>query len=519
MDRMNDFPEKNDQTPQVPPVPVGPGVPAVQMLFPTGQRELRFCAAILIAGILLANFVVYGGFNLGFAVMAVACVLCSAVYLLSSGRKISAYSGTLLGLSLVIGGSFLRSDDAFVKFVMLCFLLLSVNLGFCLMAGQNLRSAAGIASLLDGPRALFALGIGKLDAAFRGVKMALKQAGAAGKKRGAMLVGLLIAVPVLAVLIPLLMSADAAFEGLLNMLPEIDFSEIIASLLLGGMLAGVLYTRGVALIHNGKPDYVPTVRRGVNRITLNTVLAAVCGVYVVYLLSQLAYFAGGFSGILPEGYTMAQYARRGFFEMAWLSAINLTLMTLAVGLVEKKDGIAPLSTRLLCLFVGVVTLVFVATASAKMLLYIGAYGLTRLRVLTEVIMVFLALTTVIVSIWLFRPKLPYMKAVLVTALVMGAAVAWADVDTVVAAYNVNAYETGRLKTVDVYYLGNLGYGAAPYIHELTDSADPDVAASAGKILKDWARFLHDRDLREWNIAAARAWEFCEEYYIPPTVDS
>ena len=53
-------------------------------------------------------------------------------------------------------------------------------------------------------------------------------------------------------------------------------------------------------------------------VTLCVALGMISLVYVLYLVSQLAYFSGGFSGILPKGYTMAEYARRGFFEMAWL---------------------------------------------------------------------------------------------------------------------------------------------------------------------------------------------------------
>lgn len=510
MEEMKHTPNKPESEKNTPPVPPFPNHPTVS--FPAGNRELNFGTVLVITSILLADFVLLGGFHAGFALASSACILCSVGYFLRSGKKVTTYTGSLLILSLILTASFLRSNDGFVKFVTVCFLLLTVNLALCQLSGQNLRSPEGITSLLDAPRALFMLGIGKLEEVFRGTKAAMQQMSAAGKKRNAILVGLLVSVPVLAILIPLLMSADAAFEGLLNQLPPIDWEEIFGSVFLGAGLACLLYSRGVALIHTPKREYTPKQRKGISPITLNTVLSAVSVLYVVYLISQLAYFVGGFAGILPEGYTMAQYARRGFFEMAWLSGINLTVMTLAVGLVEKKDGRAPLSTRLLCLFIGLVTLFFVVTASAKMLLYIDAYGLTRLRVLTEVIMIFLAVTTVIVSIWLFVPKMPYMKAVLLTALVMGAVVAWIDVDTVVAKYNVEAYQSGKLETVDVYYLGGLSYGAAPYIQDLTESPDPGVADSAKKILRDWAISLqYYEDLRSWNIAAAIAWDICEEY--------
>lgn len=483
--------------------------------FPTGKKELRLCLAIGILAVLLMDFWIYGGLNLGFSLSCAGLIIASAVYLLRNGCRLNGYSGALLALCLVLCASFVRSDDGFVKFVTLCFLLLSYNLGLCLLAGRNRRSPAGVASLLDSFRALFYLGFGKLSLSMGGLNEARKNSGTAGKKHMDVVIGLLVAIPLVAVLICLLISADAAFEGLLSPLLRINFSEPLYALILSLPLACWLYTRTVALKHTPKPEAAVYAAKGIHALTMNTALGAVCVVYVVYLFSQLAYFVGGFSGILPENYTMAEYARRGFFEMAWLSAINLAVMTLAAGLVARKQNRAPLTTRCMCLFIGLVTLFFVVTASAKMLMYINSYGLTRLRVLTEVIMVFIGLTTIFVSLWLFLPKFAYMKAVLLTALTIGAAVAWADVDTVVAAYNVSAYQSGRLGTVDVSYLARLSDGVVPFLAELAQGEDPLLADQARQAL-----YRHScsevEDFRSVNIASVIAHTY--EKYFPDPVD-
>ena len=475
--------------------------------FPAASRELIFGLALLVIGCLLCNSVVYTGFHLGFALFCGCAILCSTVYLLHSGCRLSLYSGSLLGMSLVICAAFARSDDGFVKFIMLCFLFVSTNLGFCLTAGQNRRSPRGVTSLLDVPRTVFLLALGKLPESIRGLRDGIRSSGSAGRKGGAVLLGLAVALPLLAILIPLLISADAAFDALLKRLPNWEFGEILGSLIFGAALAVFLYSRGTALGHAPKAAPAKGRVRGIHPLTVNTVLVAVSGVYLVYLVSQLAYFSGGFSGILPEGYTAAQYARRGFFEMAWLCAINLGIIALAVGLV-KKETTAPLLTRLICLFLGVVTLFLVVSASAKMFLYIGSFGLTRLRVLTQVIIFFFGLSTVFLCVWLFVPRLAYMKAILLAALVMGAAVAWADVDTVVAAYNVRAYQTGKLETVDVDYLGMLGHGAIPYLAELAESPDPQIAEYALQELK-YNYFDPVEDFRSWNYTSFMA----EKYVI------
>ena len=128
-------------------------------------------------------------------------------------------------------------------------MLLSGNLSMALMAGQNLRDPEGFLSLLDAPRVLFTLGVGRLGPAFSGLNYARKNAGSAGKKGLAILGGLALALPLVVVMMVLLMRADAAFEGLIDMLPELDLTDLITALILGIPLACVLYTRNIALWH------------------------------------------------------------------------------------------------------------------------------------------------------------------------------------------------------------------------------------------------------------------------------
>ena len=286
------------QPPQEVSLPVNE--PKRRFPIPTGKKELTFGFFILIAGTLMLNSLLFCGYNLGYSIFAGAGLLFAVIYLLVSGARPSFYSVLLLALDLVIIGSFARSNDNFVKFVMLCFLLISVNLGLCLMAGQNRHHTGGISSLLDLPRAIFILSTGKLPAAICGLFETSRKSGSAIKKVGSALLGVAIALPLLCILIPLLMKADAAFEAVLDNLPTMNAGEVLVTLLLGVPFAFWLYLRGVGLRHSAKPE-AKEVRplKGIGALTINTVLIAVSVVYVVYLVSQLAYFSGGFSGILP----------------------------------------------------------------------------------------------------------------------------------------------------------------------------------------------------------------------------
>ena len=467
--------------------------------------EFIFGGVIMLLAIFMCNFVLYGGFHLAFGLVGAAAIGCSWLYLHKTGVRLGRYEKTLLILSLVICLGFGRSNDGFVKFIMLIFLFVAVNLALCIGAGQNRRSPDTATSLMDAPRSFFRLGMGNLGKTAGGLAEGFHTGGEPVRRIGAVGTGLLISVPVLMLMVTLLMNADAAFEGLMDLLPEIELEEYIHSALWGFFLGWILYSRGLSLARADRPVPASRKNKGMNPMTVNTVLIMVCLVYVVYLLSQLAYFAGGLSGILPEGYTLSEYARRGFFEMAWLCVINLSILCFALWQIRQEK--LPRLTKIAGTFLGAITVFLVITASAKMLLYIGAYGLTRLRILTQVIMLWLALTTVLVTLRLFKPNFGYMKAVVLTAMILGTLIFWVDVNTVVASYNVKAYQSGKLETVDVGYLNTLGSASTPWLIELTQDDDPEVAKTAQDILEkrstSW-NYIGLEDFRGWNYSLAHS---------------
>lgn len=501
----------NPETPITPPKPRG-------ISFPTGKRELIYGLLIALCGFGLCNSMLFGGFSLGFAIFGGLSTLLTAVYLFCCREKPTVYSILILALCLAITAAFGRSSDGLVKFVMVLFLLFGNNLGLCLLTRRNRRDPGRFHSLWDAPTTFFTLGFGKLPHAVGGLFHAIRNGGAAGRKGWSFILGLCVALPLAAIVVTLLSRADAAFSGLLSKLPDFRFWELFITVLLGIFLVLLFYVRGVALHHAPRRETAPPrQRKKLNPITVNTVLCAIGAVYLLYLVSQLAYFVGGFAGILPEGYSTAEYARRGFFEMAALCGINLAIIALATFLVRQKKSL-PVLTKLLCLFIGLTTLFLVVSASAKMYLYIGTYGLTRLRVLTQIIMLFLAMVNLVVMVWLFVPKLPYMKFVVITALLLGAVTVWVDVDTLVATYNTEAYLSGQMETVDVQYLSTLGSGAVPSLHRIYREATDDVHVrlDAKDALYALCQDLDPiKDFRRWNYADAIA----EKHLTPPPGDT
>lgn len=502
---------QTNSAPTPPPASSGgpwnqPGM-ILKPFYPSGSREFVAVGCLSVLGVLLLNSWIWGGLNLGFACAGGGALLVSVIYLMACGKRPGFYTGAMLLLSLGILAGFARSDDAPVKFLLLLFLFFAVNISLCQTAGQNRYLPGAFATLGDAFQTLFGLGFGGMEPSFRGLRMARRNG--QGKGIGsAVALGAVIALPLLLILLPLMGRADAAFAGLLAKLPDLRVAEIFFSVVLGVPVGVVLFTRNSALVH--APHGAPIQgreRKGLPAATINTVLLAVCLVFCVYLFSQLAYVAGGFSGLLPEGFTVAEYARRGFFEIAWLCALNLGILAGVL----LFSGSRPLGmlTKLLCLFVGLFSLFLVATAAAKMGMYIRSFGLTRLRVLTMVVLLWLGVTLILVCLRLFVRKLPYMKGVLLAAMVIGAGVLWMDVDGVVARYNVQAYQAGTLAEVDVAYLGELNAAAVPWLEVLAEDGAPEVATEAAEILAGLPEATVD--FRDWNYENQRAEEIRARY--------
>ncbi len=465
---------------------------------PVGKKELGFAGGVLLFSLLSVNGRLYGGVNLLFAIGCMALIAVISSFLFCSKKRPTAYCVSLLSLSLVIVAGFARSDDRFVKNILLLFVFLAVSVAVTVWAGKNRNDGRSIKSVGSAVALVLGSSFGGIPQSVGGLFDSLRQG--KGKNVLAVLGGLVIAVPVLLILVPLLIKADAAFDGMMGLLPELQLSELFATVILGVFVAVAVFSFGLSMIYEKPVQKTGDAAfRGMSIVTVCTVLFMVCGVYVLYLVSQLAYLSGGLAGILPENFTLAQYARRGFFEMALLCLVNLLVMVGSVALIRKDKGIPGLC-RWLCAFIGLITLFFVVSAGAKMGLYIQGYGLTRLRVLTLVITAFLGICALTVTVWLFVPRVPYMKIILLAALIIGAAVLWVDVDTVVASYNVNAYLNGRLDYVDVDYLATLSDSAVPYIELLWKSQDPEISKQAGLELINRSEITY-RDIRGWNYVS------------------
>ena len=169
------------------------------------------------------------------------------------------------------------------------------------------------------------------------------------------------------------------------------------------------------------------------------------------------------------------------------------------------------------------SLVLAATSLSKLFLYIQSFGMTRLRIITSVFVVFLAVIFITVLFRLFFQKTPYIKVALAAAALLLLCTAFVNIDRVVAQYNVEAYLSGTLDSIDMDTLHDLDSNAtAPYLLKLVNDKNRTVSRKAQILLTWQARDLFEiekgkiveskSELRSWNLCDARAEKLLEEHF-------
>ena len=186
-----------------------------------------------------------------------------------------------------------------------------------------------------------------------------------------------------------LSAADDTFSELLGdiqraLTPDLDqvwFYRFLMSLPVGaylfGLLAGLGRETPEAMRARGDRALgaLPKLRVVPESIWI-AALGVFSAVYLVFFFVQGRYLFGAFTRTLPESFTVAQYARQGFFELCRVMAINLTHFWLVTrtGRQERKP------VRWMAAALLIESMLFAVIAVSKLALYIDCFGLTPLRV-------------------------------------------------------------------------------------------------------------------------------------------
>ena len=447
-------------------------------------RDLILAALLILPCFLLINSLFWGGVGLGITVSTLLIAVISFWYVAFEKKGKSSLYVVILSTLLILSSlSLTFSDEGITKGFSVVAILLLYMVILTEYFGARTHKAGTFKAFADVMRTAFEYGLGKIpDGTFALFRKTDEEGNITKRRTGNILTGIVVAVPVLFIVVPLLISSDAAFEGLFKNLSFGNIWELIVTICFGILYFLAVFSRLFTMKDMDTPEGKESTFKGLEPISICSFLGAVSAAYVIYLFSQLAYFFSAFRGLLPEDFTVAEYARRGFFEMCAVCAINLFIMFMTCVLCRKNESGLPKSVKTLNVFLGFFSIVLIVTAISKMVLYIDSFGMTRLRIYTSVFMIVLGIIFFTVILKLFISEIPYMKVILITACSVLLITCLVDADRVIATYNVDAYLSGKLDSVDVSTLEELDSSAIEPLLRLYREDDGQAGKNAQKAL-------------------------------------
>lgn len=329
------------------------------------------------------------------------------------------------------------------------------------------------------------------------------------KTLAAVVIGLLLAIPLLAVVVSLLASADIVFLDVLHRIFHLSLADwfLIAVTFLFGFLAS--YSGMAAVGAHRVKEEVKAVKQYPAIVAITT-LSLVTVVYLLFSVIQIVYlFLGNMA--LPEDYTYAEYAREGFFQLLVVCILNVIIV-----LVVSKRFREHVVLKGLLLLISACTYIMGASAFLRMLMYIDAYHLTRKRILVLWALVTIGLLLVGIVIGIFRQGFPLLRYGMTVFCLCYLVLAFSHMDYFIADYNIRQMQVaGELAFEDHDPWYDEGYGTVKmhYLNSLSSDAaaafDGIPTGLYGDYREEMVDTYEEESWRQWNLSHYLAWKRCK----------
>ena len=317
--------------------------------------------------------------------------------------------------------------------------------------------------------------------------------------------GIAISIPCLIFLLFMLSSADQIFSNrvaeLFNNIQTLIsvniFIKIVFGIATGFYLFGLIYS-----VYQPKEEKSFNIKpKNGDMIVLNILLISILVIYTIFVAIQFQYlFADGNN--LPYGLTYTYYARRGFFELLFLTMFNILLILVIVWLIKLQKGKWVTLTKTLCCYLCVVTVILLISSFYRMWLYNADDGLTRLRFLVFGFLMFEAIGLAFTFFYIIKPKFNIVAVYLVIALTYYLVLNIVPMDRIIAKDQIDRYFISGGGGIN--YTLTLSADAATEIGRLLESSEIHIREAALYYFKSNSQYYNDYAPRwqRWNLSVS-----------------
>ncbi len=288
------------------------------------------------------------------------------------------------------------------------------------------------------------------------------------------LIGLVITIPLFVVVFLLLTSADAVFRNMAdNLLSDFAFGDVMAVAWMICFMFFASYCMLVQFCKKPLQEEVSDNRRGEPLIAI-PVVTVLSLLYLIFSGVQILYlFMGNME--LPAGYTYAEYAREGFFQLLAVGILNLILVLVCLYYFKSHKVL-----KMVLTVMSACTFIMLASSGMRMIIYIQYYYMTFLRILVLWSLVVLFLLFVGVMIYIHKDSFPLFRYSMVVVTCLYLCLSFSHPDYWIAKVNVASMQEERSDFFqgspyhDYRYLTTLNADAAPVLLELLQEQGYDL---------------------------------------------
>lgn len=322
--------------------------------------------------------------------------------------------------------------------------------------------------------------------------------------------GIVIALPILAILMVLLTNADPVFKKLAEDL----FSDIWQRLIVSAILFVGLIGFGLTKIYEIVKPQTQT-QNSKKSIELLIVCGSIVTLLGLFLVIQFEYFFSNIGETQLQqlglsSITYSEYVRKGFFELLAASGICALVAIYVMRYIHNFESLQKFWLQIISSTLVVEIGLLVLSAMQRVNLYSQAHGLTRARILGFIFLVWLSMLLVVFLVGIIKKlagKQLFWPVILISVFVLFN-VNVIDVDGLIA----NKYRPSVNGEIDYYYLVNLSPDAVSSWEEsLTNSVRAMDQLENSKAITDeeyrqfyWARLtIYDLNDKIKHLNARR----------------
>lgn len=353
-----------------------------------------------------------------------------------------------------------------------------LGLAFTSSSTEQIKNVRSI--LIDGIQLVFSTAFGFFlvlgETPWKSVQGKSKSFGVAVR----ILAGCLIALPFLLIFGALFSSAEVLFSDSLSSLLTFvsDCLRLNLFLTFGVIFIVVGLMRNAFISVSLSDGRSATQQRqsGLGMVESATVLVLLNALFLAFVVTQFPYFFGGQTRVAnTANLVWSDYARKGFFELAWVAGLLVPTIILFNSFTQATSRRSVMLLRGLFYMLTVLAAIIIASALQRMVLYTVNFGLTELRIYVSAFIIMLGLVLVMLNVFISTNRNRwFIPATLVMGFLFAVGIHVPNVQAIIVNNAANRWAQG--KTFDLKYLKQLSPDAVPAI--MKSDLNPEHKAEA-----------------------------------------